>query len=173
MVNDNRVVEIDRYQVEEHMRIVHCVLVFGMLVAAAAAQSTRHDVAPVKPEWSPVGPNLLPGAEIAVLQGDLSKPELFTFRLRMPKGYVVAPHTHGTELHVTVISGEFSAGMGDTVDLARAPIMRSGDFVTVPANHHHFDAARSAAVIQIYGMGPFSLTYINPNDDPQRKHSGR
>src|SRR4029077_5110120 len=111
--------------------------------------------------------------EIAVLQGDLSKPELFTFRLKMPKGYVVAPHTHGTELHVTVISGEFSAGMGDTVDLAAAPIMKAGDFVTVPANHHHFDAARSAAIVQIYGMGPFTLTYINPTDDPQRKRSGR
>ena len=154
------------------MRIVLYALMFFTLGAAGAAQTTRHDAA-VKPAWSPVGPNLLPGAEIAVLQGDLSKPELFTFRLKMPKGYVVAPHTHGTDLHVTVITGEFSAGMGDTVDLARAPILRPGDFVTVPANHHHFDAARSAAVVQIYGMGPFSLTYINPNDDPQRKHSAR
>ena len=157
------------------MRIVYGVLVFCTLVTTATgvAQTARHDVAPFKPAWSPVGPNLLPGAEIAVLQGDLSKPELFTFRLKMPKGYVVAPHTHGTDLHVTVIAGEFSAGTGDTIDLAGAPIMRPGDFVTVPANHHHFDAARSAAIVQIYGMGPFSLTYINPNDDPQRKRSER
>jgi quercetin dioxygenase-like cupin family protein len=152
------------------MRIIHCVLLScALVVTAGASQTTPHDMAPVKPLWSPVGPNLRPGAEIAVLQGDLSKPELFTFRLRMPKGYVVAPHFHGTDLHVTVISGQFSAGMGDTVDLARAPILRAGDFVTVAANQHHFDAARSAAEIQIYGEGPFSLTYINPDDDPQRK----
>ena len=155
------------------MRVVQCALVFSALVTTGVAQGTSHDMRPVKPQWNAVGPNLLPGAEIGVLQGDLSKPELFTFRLRMPKGYVVAPHYHGTDLHVTVISGEFSAGMGDTVELAGAPILKAGDFVTVPANQHHFDAARSAAVIQIYGMGPFSLTYVNPNDDPQRKRSGQ
>jgi quercetin dioxygenase-like cupin family protein len=155
------------------MRIIQCILVLCALVGTSAAQTPRHDMAPVKPAWNPVGPNLLPGAEIAVLQGDLAKPELFTIRLRMPKGYVVAPHYHGTDLHVTVISGAFSAGMGDSVDLAGAPILRSGDFVTVPANQHHFDAARSAAVVQFYGMGPFSLTYVNPNDDPQRKRTGQ
>ena len=121
---------------------------------------------------SGVGPNLLPGAEIAVMQGDPSTPELFTIRLRMPAGYVVAPHYHDTDLHVTVISGQFSAGMGDTVDLEAAPILRAGDFITVRANQHHFDAARSAAVVQIYGMGPFTLTYINPEDDPRRRSSG-
>lgn len=116
-----------------------------------------------------MGPNLLPGAEIAVLQGDPAQPALFTLRLKMPQGYVVAPHHHSTDLHVTVISGEFSAGMGDRVDLVKAPILHVGDFITVPANQHHFDAARTAAVVQIYGMGPFTLTYVNPEDDPQRR----
>ena len=155
------------------MRVIQCVLLFCALACTGVAQSAGHDMRPVAPQWNAVGPNLLPGAEIAVFQGDVSKPELFTFRLKMPKGYVVAPHYHGTDLHVTVISGEFSAGMGDTVELAAAPILKAGDFVTVPANQHHYDAARSAAVIQIYGMGPFSLTYVNPNDDPQRKRSGQ
>jgi len=59
------------------------------------------------------------------------------------------------------------------IDLAHAPILGPGDFVTVQANQHHFDAARSAAVVQIYDMGPFSPTYVNPNDDPQRQRSGR
>ncbi len=80
------------------MRIIYGVLVFCVCVGTGAAQTTQHDMAPVKPSWGPVGPNLLPGAEIAVLQGDVSKPELFTIRLRMPKGYVVAPHYHGTDL---------------------------------------------------------------------------
>ena len=155
------------------MRIIYGVLVFCALVGTGAAQTVPHAGMPVKPAWGPVGPNLLPGAEIAVLQGDVSKPALFTIRLKMPKGYVVAPHYHGTDLHVTVISGEFSAGMGDKVDLAGAPILRAGDFVTVRANQHHFDVARSASIVQIYGMGPFSLIYVNPDDDPQRKRSGR
>lgn len=108
-----------------------------------------------------------------MLQGDPSKEELFTFRLKMPKGYVVSPHYHGTDLHVTVISGEFTPGMGDRVDLANAKVLRAGDFISVPAKMHHFDAARAETVIQIYGMGPFTLTYINPEDDPQRKRRSR
>ncbi len=156
------------------MRLFCGALLLLALAAPAAAQTPQHDMsAPVKPVWKPVGPNLLPGAEIAALQGDPAQPALFTVRLKMPKGYVVAPHYHGTDLHVTVISGRFSAGMGDRVDLGKAQILRPGDFITVPANQHHFDAARTAAVVQIYGMGPFSLTYVNPEDDPQRKPPSR
>jgi mannose-6-phosphate isomerase-like protein (cupin superfamily) len=155
------------------MRLLYGAAIVCALAGAGAAQANKHDMAPIKPAWGPVGPNLPAGAEIAALQGDAAKAELFTVRLKMPKGYVVAPHYHGTDLHVTVISGEFSAGMGDTVDLANAPVLRAGDFITVAANQHHFDAARSAAVVQIYGMGPFSLTYLNPDDDPQRKRSAR
>ena len=88
------------------MRLFCGVLVLCALVGTVGAQTPRHDMTPIQPEWSPVGPNLLPGAEIAVLQGDPAKSDL-------PKGYVVAPHYHGTDLHVTVPSGEFSAGMGD------------------------------------------------------------
>ena len=64
------------------MRTICCPLVFCALTGTVAAQAPRHDRAPVKPEWTPVGPNLLPGAENAVLQGDRAKPELFTYRLR-------------------------------------------------------------------------------------------
>ena len=155
------------------MQVIYSSLFLFVVLASAVAQAPRHDMSAVKPVWNPVGPNLLPGAEIAVLQGDLGQPGVFTIRLKMPKGYVVAPHYHGTDLHVTVISGEFSVAMGDRVDLSKAPILRPGDFITVPAQMHHFDAARSDTVVQIYGMGPFSLTYVNPEDDPQRKQSSR
>jgi len=53
--------------------------------------------AAVKPLWGPVGPNLLPGAEISVLQDDPAQSALFTVRLKMPKGYVVAPQPASTD----------------------------------------------------------------------------
>ena len=45
-----------------------------------------------------------------------SKPEPFTIRLQMPDGYKIAPHTHPTDEHVTVLSGTFRAAMGTTWD---------------------------------------------------------
>ena len=29
--------------------------------------------------------------------------------------------------------------------------------------------AKGETVFQVYGMGPFGITYVDPNDDPRRK----
>jgi hypothetical protein len=34
---------------------------------------------------------------------------------------------------------------------------------------HHYAMAKTAAVVQVHGMGPFSLTYVNPADDPSTR----
>jgi hypothetical protein len=34
---------------------------------------------------------------------------------------------------------------------------------------NHFAAAKGATTIQIQGMGPFAMTYVNPSDDPRNK----
>ena len=119
--------------------------------------------------WGPAPPALPPGAEIALLQGDPTKAAPFTVRLKMPKGYATALHYHDNETHATVISGEISLGMGDLVDVAKLPILRSGDFITFSAKQPHFDVARTEVVVQIHGMGPLTTTYVNPDDDPRRK----
>ena len=61
---------------------------------------------------------LPPGAEAAVLFGDPSKEGLFALRLKLPAGYRVPPHTHPVDEVVTVVSGTFSLGMGETADRA-------------------------------------------------------
>jgi quercetin dioxygenase-like cupin family protein len=53
---------------------------------------------------------------MAVLQGNPGGTGLFTVRLRFPNGYRLAPHTHPTDENVTVISGTFLVGMGETAD---------------------------------------------------------
>src|SRR5690348_6745209 len=64
--------------------------------------------------WGPA-PAIFPaGAQMAVLQGNPGGTEMFTVRLRFPNGYKIAPHTHPTDEHVTVISGHFKVGMGET-----------------------------------------------------------
>jgi hypothetical protein len=39
----------------------------------------------------------------------------------------------------------------------------------VPSRHGHVFVAKTAATIQIHGMGPFAITYVNPADDPRQK----
>ena len=111
------------------------------------------------------------GAEMAVLQGDPSVAgAIFTVRLRLPNGYVIPPHFHPTDENVTVISGTFLVGLGDKFDKKTLlPPLKTGGFITAPANVNHFAMTKGQTVVQVHAVGPFQMTYVNPADDPQKK----
>jgi hypothetical protein len=44
--------------------------------------------------------------------------------------------------------------------------MPAGSFGTWPAGMKHFVWAKGETIIQLHGTGPWSLTYVNPEDDP-------
>ena len=117
-------------------------------------------------QWGPAPAIFPPGAEMAVLSGNPGGNELFTVRLRFPNGYRLAPHTHPTDEHVTVISGTFLVGMGSTFEAKGMMKLKDGGFVTAPANHAHYAAAQGPTVVQVHAMGPFAMTYVNPADTP-------
>ena len=143
-------------------------------VLAAVAAVLPHSLtaqAPVKSaaavKWGP-GPDFLPrGARFVVIQGDPSKSGVYTIRLRLPNGYKIPPHFHPTDEHVTVLSGTFLIGMGDTVKMKSALTLSAGGFITAPAAAHHWARARGATVVQVSGEGPFALTYAKDSDDPR------
>ena len=117
--------------------------------------------------WGPAPAVFPAGAKMAVVSGDPGKPELFAVRLQMPAGYTIAPHWHPTDEHVTVISGTFGLGMGETLgDVKGLP---AGSYALLPAEMRHFAKAVTATTVQVDGMGPFVLTYVNPADDPSKK----
>jgi quercetin dioxygenase-like cupin family protein len=130
---------------------------------ASTAASPQQNV-----QWSPAPPMFPPGAEIAVLQGDPSKAEPFTVRLRFPNGYKIPPHTHPTTENVTVLSGTFLAGMGTQFVESTMQAFGRDEFISVPAEHAHYAMAQGLTVIQLHGVGPVAFTYINPADDPRR-----
>ena len=116
--------------------------------------------------WGPA-PAIFPaGAQMAVLQGDPGGTSLFTVRLRFPNGYKIAPHTHPTDEHVTVVEGTFLVGMGETAVEKGMLTLKEGGFVTAPANHAHYAMAKGRTIVQIHAIGPFALTYVNPADTP-------
>ena len=108
-----------------------------------------------------------PGAKLAVLAGDPNKKGLFTVRLQTPAGYKVPPHTHPTSEHITVISGTFNIGTGDKFDEAAGKEMGAGGYMVMPPGMKHYAWTPAEAIIQVQGMGPFVLNYVNPADDPR------
>jgi hypothetical protein len=118
-------------------------------------------------DWKPPPPTLQPGARVAVIEGDPSVAgKLFTLRLLMPDGYRIAPHWHFADEHVTVISGTFRLGHGDTFDTAAMDTLPAGGFAVLPARHHHFALAQGETEVQLHAIGPWKLIYVNPEDDP-------
>jgi quercetin dioxygenase-like cupin family protein len=116
------------------------------------------------------GPNSLPpGAMIAVLEGNPNKEGPFVFRIKIPDGYRVPPHTHPKTERVTVISGTFNIGMGDKFDGKATTAMPAGAYAYWPAGMKHFVWAKGDTVLQFHGTGPWSIQYVNPDDDPRKK----
>jgi quercetin dioxygenase-like cupin family protein len=126
-----------------------------------------------KIRWQP-GPSSLPeGAQMAVLEGNPSKEGPFVFRLKLPDGYRVPPHTHPKTERVTVISGIFNIGMGEKFDLKETKPMPTGTYGYWPAGMTHFVWAKGETVLQFHGMGPWSIKYVNPSDDPRNKRQDK
>ena len=91
----------------------------------------------------------------------------------MPAGYKIAPHWHPTDEQVTVLSGTVAFGMGDKAVVAEMKDVPAGGYALMPATMHHYFMSKTAAVIQVHGIGPFAITYINPADDPRQTPSSK
>ena len=118
-------------------------------------------------KWGSVPPWLPQGAKIAVLQGDPGKSGPFVIRLMVPPGYKIPPHSHSQDESLTVIAGTLYFGPGDKVDTNKAQTVTAGGFHFLSGNDHHYLVAKSQAVVQVSGNGPFDITYIDSHDDPQ------
>ncbi|GAC1375781.1 MAG: cupin domain-containing protein [Aquirhabdus sp.] len=147
--------------------------IFAMLGTAVAVEPTAAPthvlVSPIDVKWGAPPPVFEKGAQFAVLSGDPSKAGIFVARLKVPAGYKIAPHWHATDEHVTVISGRFALGMGEKFDKAAMTVLPAGGYALLPADMRHFAMAKTAVTVQVESMGPFTLTYINPNDDPSKR----
>jgi hypothetical protein len=150
----------------------------GALPFAALAQNQMQNsmsehmaVQPNALKWGPAPPGLPPGAQVAVVSGDPSKAELFVVRAKLPAGYKVMPHTHPTDENVTVLSGTAHIAMGDKFDAKKGDTVAGGGFFNAKQGMQHYFWTTSPTVIQIHGMGPFEIKYVNPNDDPRNANA--
>jgi quercetin dioxygenase-like cupin family protein len=153
-----------------HLRSAIAVMLIAAPAAVTAQTMDEHKiVSPEAIEWAPGPASIPPGAEAAALYGDPSKEGLFALRLKLPKGYSIPPHMHPKPEVVTVISGTFRLGMGETADQSKAQPLAAGSFFALPPGMAHYALADEDTIIQVNSTGPWGLTYVNPKDDPRQK----
>lgn len=143
--------------------------IFGAATPSRATEMHHTAVSADAIKWTPAPPSLPPGAQAAILLGSPAKDGPFVIRLKFPAGYIVPPHRHSKDEFVTVISGRFTATHGEKVDRASLKFLPPGSFVHLPAGMPHYAVAEVESVVQLNGVGPFDVIYIDPKDDPRKK----
>jgi quercetin dioxygenase-like cupin family protein len=149
---------------------------FALLLASiAGAQGTptpgaQHAVMvlPDQVTYKPGPPSLPAGAKAAVLEGDPTADGPFTMRLSLPDGYRIPPHSHPAAERLTIIQGTFGLGMGDKFDKSAVHPMAAGSYIAMEPGTKHFVVAQGNTIVQINGVGPWKITYVNPADDPRK-----
>jgi len=148
-------------------------LATGVLVALAAPASIAAEdhgvVRAGEVEWSPGPASLPPGAEAAVLYGDPGTEGLFALRLKLPPDYRLPAHTHPKPEIVTVVSGTFHLGTGDEAKRDDTQALEAGSFFAFAPGMAHYAHTEEETVIQLNSTGPWSLDYVDPEDDPRKQ----
>ena len=149
--------------------LLFCLLSPSGDAAAQAPQTGPHHVAAADEiKWKP----LRPGAEIAVVSGDPDKEgSPFVLRFRYRGKARIPPHWHPVDEHLTILSGTFRIGMGERGDESGTTALAAGAYAFVPAKMAHYAWADGDTTVQVHGIGPFAINYVNPADDP--KNAGK
>lgn len=102
------------------------------------------------------GPPTLPkGTKIAVLEGNIRNPGIFTIRLKVPAGAKLAKHTHPRPERVTVLSGKVRV----TIDGKTTTFEKGGFYVNPPDIPHSVSFAKDS-VLQLTCEGPWEVVFV-------------
>lgn len=127
-------------------------------------------VTPDHVKWGPAPPSLPPGAQVAILDGDPTRAGMpYVIRAKMPDGYKVPPHWHPVDENVTVLKGTLVLARGEKFDPSQGTELPAGSFSKMPKGVRHYARAKGETIIQVNGIGPFEVHYVDPKDDPRKK----
>ena len=119
--------------------------------------------------WADGPPSLPRGAQFALLEGNPAEAVPITLRLKFPPNYRVPPHWHAVLEHVTVLSGTLNVGMGEQPAYSGGTALSAGSYAVMPQKMVHYAWTGSDGVVfQLHSVGPWSITYVNPKDDPRQ-----
>ena len=142
---------------------------FGAIPQAYAQQAGAHSmVTPGQLQWKDV-PALGPGVKSALIEGPMNEAVPFIVRLKFPAGAKVPAHWHPNVEHVTVMSGTFNIGVGDVFDESKTTAIPAGSVTIMQPKTTHFAFFKEETILQVHGVGPWEVVYVNPADDPRNK----
>jgi hypothetical protein len=118
-------------------------------------------VLPENIKWIDAPLPLPSGSKVAILEGNPKQEAIFTIRVMLPAYFKIPAHWHPKDERVTVIEGVVYVGFGDKTDTTNAAKFSDGSFYVNPLESHHYVFTQSeGCMLQITGVGPWVLNYI-------------
>ena len=103
----------------------------------------------------------LPGVKFVVLYGDPKKEGVYVVRAKFAPHTMSRPHWHPDTRYVTVISGTWWGGTGNSFDPDLTMPIKAGGFAIHTPGEVHYDGAKDEEVaVQIIGVGPSGTTPV-------------
>lgn len=101
-----------------------------------------------------------------VLVGNPNEEGIYVMRIEFGPDVTSPPHYHDQDRFVTVISGVWGFGRGDSGDCGETVPMTEGAFVMHPKGAVHYDGSCNGepVVVQIIGMGPVNTTRLESGE---------
>jgi len=117
---------------------------------------------PEAPSHHVVVPLARDGQVITRLSGD---PDIagapFVIRIANVDGQIVFPHWHPEDEHIVVVQGTWYLGAGDRFVRGDLQELTVGAYALVPKKMNHFAWSQGATVIQVHGIGPFRINFVD------------
>ena len=158
-----------------HIAVIAITFALGSFIAAVTWSADPHPrsmdhvmLTPGDLKWDDV-PALPPGAKVALIEGPANEAVPFMMRLKFPANYQVPAHWHPAIEHLTVLSGTFNMGIGEKLDMTKTKPLSAGGVMIIQPKTPHFAWTKEEVTVQVHGVGPWGVTYVDPREDPRKK----
>ena len=91
----------------------------------------------------------------------------FVAKAKSPSRWILPPPSPAIG-RILVLSGAFYLGAGEKFDSART-IPLSAGYMHWPDKSPYFAFTTEETVLEIEGVGPWAVNYVNSDDDPTKK----
>ena len=154
------------------MRLSTC-FSFSLLILASGTYTAQSDESIAEfVHFQSVDVPYEPDPEISelgyvVLSGNPEETGIYVIRLKIPPGLeLFPPHYHDQDRFITVISGTWAFGRGDSGTCEDTIPLTAGAYVMHPKGAVHFDGSCSEETVevQIIGHGPVDTIWIDEAD---------
>lgn len=110
-------------------------------------------------KWTPI----MKGCDLAKVSGDSNAEGAnYVLRIRCANGTKIPAHWHPLDENITVLKGTFRVGMGEAFDANKLQDIAVGGFASIPKEMRHFAVCKGDSIVQIHGVGPFKINWVNP-----------